>query len=242
MKYIIAIIAIAFLFFSMEANAAKKCGDFNEISIGANRVMANNVWDRTGIDSGTQCIFSSPLKWEWNWVSSTGNIKSYPSIIYGKKPWRSSSTIKTMPVQISAISNFQVSVNVALTNLSGGHNTAFDLWVVSDKAANVNQIVAEVMIWGENNGFNPSGSVINSFEIDGRTYDLYKAQYSNWVYYAFKAQDQNINGVYDIKKFLDTLVTAGELNSSHYLADVEFGNEIQHGTGLMSISSYSVYR
>lgn len=223
---------------------ATLCTQFGEINLASGRMLTNNVWDLTGINTWTQCIHNTPLPWGYNWNidSATDNVKSYPSIVYGRRPWRASSTIASMPVQISAINNFKVDLAGTTTVSSGKYNTAFDLWIVSAKPGTPNQVTAEVMIWLEDSAWVPAGTVIGTHTIDGRVYDLYKAQFADWVYYNFRAQVSGITGIYDIKKFLGVLTAAGEISASSYLGDVEFGNEIVNGVGSMSITKFNVTR
>ena len=58
------------------------------------------------INDFTQCIYrtgsedNTHFGWNWNWPNANNNVKSYPEVIYGKKPWSSSSTSQALPIKI----------------------------------------------------------------------------------------------------------------------------------------------
>ena len=77
-------------------------------------VIENNVWGQGNINDFTQCIYrtgsedNTHFGWNWNWPNVNNNVKSYPEVIYGKKPWSSSSTSQTLPIKIENIDQMYV--------------------------------------------------------------------------------------------------------------------------------------
>ena len=86
------------------------CNDWAQMQIGS-QLIENNVWGKGDIVDYTQCIYktsSNKFGWHWDWPYSGDNVKSYPEVIFGKKPWSNESTHPSLPTQLSAIKTFTV--------------------------------------------------------------------------------------------------------------------------------------
>ena len=58
-------------------------------------LIENNIWGQGEINDYSQCIFTtndSSFGWNWTWPDVGYNVKAYPEIIFGKKPWSTTST------------------------------------------------------------------------------------------------------------------------------------------------------
>ena len=123
---------------------------------------------------------------------------------------------------------------------SGNYNLAFEFWVTEDSTSNQDQITNEVMIWTANSLLQPAGEQIAVFFSDGYYYDLFRAEFDDWIYYAFVSQTDQYEGTLNVHNFINYMVATGHLNPNEYLASFELGNEIVNGSGQTNIRQYSI--
>ena len=124
----------------------------------------NNVWNRQDTRDYEQCIMRRTLPglvetveygWRWRWPTRRGQVKAYPELIYGHKPWHPRSTTPELPRRIDAIEALEVDYEAYLT-VEGTYNLAFDFWITRDDPPSVSGISHEVMIWLDHD-FRPAG-------------------------------------------------------------------------------------
>ena len=111
-------------------------------------LIENNVWGQGTINEFSQCIFTtndSSFGWNWYWPEVGYNVKAYPEIIFGKKPWSTTSTTYELPMKISMVETFEVNFDLTI-EASGNYNLAFEFWVTEDSMSSQDQITNEVMI------------------------------------------------------------------------------------------------
>ena len=223
----------------------EECGDWAKISFGE-YLLSNNVWGKGNIINYLQCIELSQneatyiLGWYWDWPDSvSGDVKAYPEIVYGWKPWESNSTTPALPVQLIDNKDITISWEKMDTELTGVGNLAFDIWLTSTLPPSPNNITREIMIWLENYNQYPGGSLVEQLTINGVNYDLYKADWS-WTYLAFIQTSSNNSNDVQLHSFLKYLVDNNYISSSEYLSSIEFGNEIIHGIGRTTIEKYKI--
>ena len=219
----------------------------------------NNVWAQG--DSVTndrlQCLLKRladgemQYGWRWRWGRAGGNVKAYPEVVYGHKPWFTFSTTPDLPRPISAINEFTVAYDVSMY-AHGRYNLAFDIWVTNSDTPTPSAITHEIMIWvGDRaNAWEPyPGKRVKSVMIGGAAYDLYIKPDAEWLaehgapnvdYIAFNAATAQLSGGIDIKEFLDYLTENGHLPANGYVASVEFGNEVMHGSGELWLKTYEI--
>lgn len=209
-------------------------------------VVVNNCWGKGTITNFLQCIYvktedsNYDFGFNWQWPTNINNdVKAYPEIIYGWKPWSSSSTTPKLPVIISAGKKIIVSFDSIKTTFNGVGNTAFDIWLTSSNTPSTTNITRELMIWTKNFGQYPAGSKVTTTTIDGVTYDFYKGQ-MDWSYYAFVKTSSTEVTTYNIDKFISYLTSLNLVTQNEYVAAIEFGNEVISGTGNTNIKNYKV--
>ena len=205
-------------------------------------LIENNVWGQGSINEFTQCIFTtndSSFGWNWDWPDIGYNVKAYPEIIFGKKPWSVNSTTNELPIKIDNVETFEVNFDLNI-EASGNYNLAFEFWVTEDSISNQDQITNEVMIWTANSLLQPAGEQISVFFSDGYYYDLYRAEFDNWIYYAFVSQTDQQEGTLHVHNFINYMLATGHLNPNEYMASFELGNEIVSGSGQTNIQQYSI--
>ena len=205
-------------------------------------LIENNVWGQGSINEFTQCIFTtndSSFGWNWDWPDIGYNVKAYPEIIFGKKPWSINSTANELPIKIDNVETFEVNFDLNI-EASGNYNLAFEFWVTEDSISNQDQITNEVMIWTANSLLQPAGEQISVFFSDGYYYDLYRADFDDWIYYAFVSQTDQQAGTLHVHNFINYMLATGHLNPNEYMASFELGNEIVSGSGQTNIQQYSI--
>ena len=243
MNSLLKIILSYFLGFSIirSQDTLVQCGAWEEFSLGL-YLLQNNTWGQGDIANFSQCIFTtsdSVFGWNWDWPNIGNNVKAYPEIIFGKKPWSSSSTNNILPIVLNRLENFEVEFDIQ-TEANGNYNSAFEFWITEDSLSNENGITTEVMIWISNNFLQPAGNQISIVYVDGYFYKMYRADFDNWVYYAFVSEIDQHNGTLKIHDFINYMVSTGHLNPNEFLGSFEFGNEIVHGNGQTIINQYSI--
>ncbi len=205
-------------------------------------LIENNVWGQGSINEFTQCIFTAndlSFGWNWDWPDIGYNVKAYPEIIFGKKPWSINSTTNELPIKIDNVETFEVNFDLNI-EASGNYNLAFEFWVTEDSISNQDQITNEVMIWTANSLLQPAGEQISVFFSDGYYYDLYRAEFDDWIYYAFVSQTDQQEGTLHVHNFINYMLATDHLNPNEYMASFELGNEIVSGSGQTNIQQYSI--
>ena len=240
---------VALLFFSLALTRAQdttyNCNGWSQFTIGS-YLVENNVWGQGNITDFTQCIYRTGsgddihFGWNWDWPGGSSNVKAYPEVMFGKKPWSSSSTNTALPIKIQNLDEFYVVYDLDMV-AAGSYNLAFEFWVTTDSMSSETGITTEVMIWMDNNLISPAGNIIGTVTFDGLDYNLYRADWDSWTYFAFLSAEPQYNGVLGVHHFVDHLVSQGMLNSDEYFADFELGNEVVYGTGQTEIRQYEIY-
>jgi len=220
------------------------CDDWSEIGIDDEYIISNNVWNKGDITSYKQCIFKKDngliYGWLWRWpvTDNKKDVKAYPEIIYGWKPWNDNSTTINLPIQIVNIGQIIVSHDIILHAI-GIYNMSFDLWITNSSTPNENNITREVMIWLDKEKLEPGGDFIKRVTIGGEDYDFYKTDW-DWTYFAFVKVSPKLKGITKIHEFVNYLIQEGYVSTDEYLASIEIGNEIAEGRGNTIIRRYSI--
>ena len=234
------------------------CRDWAKLR-NAGFVYENNVWNQGTIkrEHRAQCLLKRVVDgkaqygWRWQWPRAGGNVKAYPEVIYGHKPWFTSSTTANLPRRISAIGELSVAYDIEM-RARGRYNLAFDMWVTNSGRPTPSAITHEIMIWvGERaRAWEPyPGYLAKRVTIGDATYDLTIKPHAEWLkehgapkvaYIAFNARTARLSGRIDVKEFLDYLTDHGHLPADGYVASVELGNEVMSGTGEVWLKSYRI--
>lgn len=215
-----------------------------------NYLVDNNQWNKIVVDQAnqpfSQCLHldsAKPLSvgWKWSWPNLQGQVKSYPSIVYGWKPWRTTTTDIHLPVQLSKMGSFVADFDTSVSGQEVIYNTSFDLWITSTNPPSPETITHEVMIWVVDKSEYTYGSSylhLGRFNIDGEEFDIHISQSSGFIVF-HKVNPMTI-GQISIDHLLNILVDKGIISGSDYLADIEFGNELYSGSGETTIRTYSI--
>ena len=198
------------------------CNGWSQFTIGS-YLVENNVCGQGNITDFTQCIYRTGsgddihFGWNWNWPIGNSDVKAYPEVIFGKKPWSSNSTNAALPIKIQNLDEFYVVYDLDMV-ATGSYNLAFEFWVTIDSMSSETGITTEVMIWMDNNLIGPAGNIIGTVTFDGFDYYLYQANWDSWTYFAFVSAVPRYSGVLGIHHFVNYLVTQDMLDPNEYLS------------------------
>jgi hypothetical protein len=189
--------------------------------------------------------------WSWVWPGQDSSVFAYPEIIFGWKPWTGGrSSDPRFPLKISDMRQLTIDYAVE-TNASGSYNLAPEVWLISGRSgartANPALISAEIMFWVEASGIaQPAGTVVDRPVIAGINYELWQKDHAGdngaggWRLLSFKTPTTLRAGTVPVDELLRYLVTKGLVQADHYVASVEFGNEISGGTGVTWVKKFAV--
>jgi hypothetical protein len=219
----------------------------------------NNVWGSNKVKGKfEQCLLhrtrdgKEEVGWSWRFPGFDPTVFAYPQIIFGWKPWSGGKpTDERFPLRIGDARHLALHYEVE-TQAEGSYNLAPEVWLTESgewsKEPNAKIITAEIMFWMDyKEGARPAGKVIESPTFDGVTYELWKADEigdkgdgRGWTLYSFKSPTVRHQGTISIHQLLDHLVKKGHVNPSHYVASVEFGNEVMGGSGTTWVKRFEV--
>jgi Glycosyl hydrolase family 12 len=189
--------------------------------------------------------------WTWNWPGTNPSVFGYPEIIFGWKPWTGGrSTDRRFPLRLSEMQHLVIQYEVE-TSATGSYNLAPEVWLVSGRSGagvpNPSSISAEIMFWVEAAGVaQPGGAVVDRPQIAGAAYELWQLDNAGdngtggWRLLSFKLPTTQRAGTVPVDELMRYLVQKGLVNPAHYIAGVEFGNEISGGTGTTWVKKFAV--
>ena len=226
------------------------------LSAGSYNVQ-NNQWGRGGITNYSQCVANGGVaadgsvsaRWTWTWPNPPGSseIKAYPAIVFGQKPGYAPTPNTHLPKQINTISQVTSSWSTH-SSYTGTGQLTFDMWLTRDglryDSFDHTPITHEVMIAVEPyNGYgltnrNPA-TFVEDITINGVHYKTYKMDgVLRWRFLVFEMQSPMISGSLDLKPLFDYLKIRGFIQGTEYLSSIEFGSEVQEGTGDVTVDSF----
>lgn len=231
----------------------EKCAEFATINQGEITVE-NNTWNATNLAVGSyqQCIYQhnisgeNKIGWKWSYPDSATGVNAYPELIYGKKPWHSTSTTAALPVVISSISQLKVQYAVALSRNEGEYNLAFDNWISSAASSRPEDIQFEFMIWEDYHEITPFGDFVANVSTPNGDYTLYmgdptwEPEGTSWIYIAFVRTQTRREGTVDVDLLLNYLVDQDLVPEDSFLSTIEFGTELGNSKGYAVIKLFDV--
>jgi len=183
----------------------------------------NDMWNISGY-SVTQTLYACAYN---NWYvvanmnndSGDGAVKTYPNV--------------HQDFNEPAISSFHsISSSFAETSPGVGiYEDAYDIWI--NGVANSGS--TEVMIWTQNHGQSPSGSVEGAATFGGRTYKVWKSG----SYIAFVANANFTSGTLNLLEVFNWIITKGWIPANSTLGQIDYGAEIVSTGGSPATFSFT---
>jgi Glycosyl hydrolase family 12 len=186
--------------------------------------VSNNMWNASGY-SVTQTLYACSYS---NWyVTATmnndngdGAVKTYPN------------SQRDFNDTISSLSS--VTSTFAETSPGTGiYEDAYDIWLNGLATSGS----TELMIWTQNNGQTPSGSVQGTVTLDGRSYTVWKSG----SYIAFVATANFTAGTMNLLAFFQYIIGKGWIPSNSTLSQVCYGAELVSTNGVPETFTFSNY-
>jgi hypothetical protein len=182
-------------------------------------ILDNDMWNAVGND-----------------VSQTLNVCSHSSwYVDDTIPADTSTAVKTYPnVHVDYI-NWVTGVSPLLSQYkkitssyagqgprSGIYEFAYDIWLNGFGAGH-----SEVMIWTQNHGQTPGGSLITSdIRVSGLTWDLYASSDNSYIAFVPANGAAYPRGTLDLTAFFDYLIKGGHVVSTSTLSQIDYGVEV----------------
>jgi hypothetical protein len=185
----------------------------------------NDMWGISGYDVSQTISACSYSNW---YVTATMNNDS------------GNGAVKTYPNSQRDFSNTEISSLSSVTSTfaetspgTGIYEDAYDIWLNGLATAGS----TEVMIWTQNNGQRPSGSVVGSITVSGRTYAVWKAG----SYIAFVASSNFTSGTMELLPFFQYIIQKGWVATNSVLSQVCYGVELVSTNNVPETFSFSDY-
>jgi hypothetical protein len=228
-------IAILALVSVMAAQAQSTCALDGTFTLNNGEfVVQNNVWGATT----PQCI--SAVGNSGFTVTSSGanqgSVAAYPSIYKGCH-WGECSSNSGMPILVSNITSANYSWSTG-GPVSGTWNISAEAWLSpSTNSTSGYNGGAELMMWLDYRGMQPSGSQVGTVNIGGATWEVWYSKLQ-WNYIAYRRSGaSSFSG--DLLDFIKDSISRGYIQSSWYLHDLEAGFEIMSGGAGFTVNNFS---
>lgn len=239
--------------------AAEDCSPYATFDYYGSAVQTKlhtNVWQAQGNETlcvshgDTAASATKPWGWTWDIPGNGTDVIAYPGVAFGQQPFMGYDPAPAATQIGSLTADLHYSYGVT-PDSAGIYNVAASSWVLSSNVSRPENVIGEVMVWVENQGMTPAGTLLASgVSIDGATYDLYREPNmvdktgtvsGGWDYFAFlRTSGAARSGTIHMRAFLNTLVSQGYFLSSDYVASVEFGSEILKGSGEIRATQLSL--
>ncbi len=186
--------------------------------------VSNNMWNASGY-SVTQTLHACSYG---NWYvtatmnndSGDGAVKTYPN------------SQRDFNQKISSLSS--VTSTFAQTSPGTGiYEDAYDIWINGLATSGS----TEVMIWTQNHGQTPGGSVQGTVTFDGRSYTVWKSG----SYIAFVAKTNFSSGTMNLLGFFQWVIGNGWIPADSTLSQVCYGAELVSTNGVPATFAFSNY-
>jgi xyloglucan-specific endo-beta-1,4-glucanase len=123
---------------------------------------------------------------------------------------------------------------------AGVYDVSYDMFLTSSPGA---AYTHEIMVWVKaEGGAGPIGGQIATYSINGYTWDLHSGPNGATTVYSFVATTTITNVNFDLYAFYKTLISAGYVPASYYLAAgaIGAGTEPFTGSTILTTTAFSV--
>jgi hypothetical protein len=236
-------------------NLVEKSGQWDRIQYGEYLVDANTWNIQAAKSKWTETIFYDTLKgsmgWKWDFSGekdelNTVDVKTFPEIIFGKKPYDSyESTTSRLPIKLAS-AQFKLEYEYS-AKASGVYNTTTDLSFTDSENPEPSNIRAKMMIWFDHQNFPffDEEKLIQAI-IDKNQYKIFIdtthiGLEGKWVFIALLPEKFPSQGELNFNEYFDYLLSEGVLKPEWYLSSIEVGSEISSGKGEIIFKQFIVH-
>jgi hypothetical protein len=179
----------------------------------------NDMWNAAGYDVSQTLYVCSHASW---YVDDTipadtnTAVKTYPNVhvdyinwVTGVSPLLShyKKIISSYAGRGPRVGIYEFAYDIWLNGFSTGHN--------------------EVMIWTQNHGQTPGGSlVVSDIMISGRSWDLWASSDNSYIAFVPSEGRAYPSGTLDLTAFFDYLIKHGQVASTSTLSQIDYGIEV----------------
>jgi hypothetical protein len=237
------------------ASLIEKSGNWDRIQYGE-YLVENCTWN-VGAARGkwSETIFcdttTGSMGWRWDFSGEKdgGNTyvaKTYPEIIFGRKPFDVyKSTTPRLPTDLAS-ARFKLEYEYA-ANAGGIYNTTTDISFTDSRNPGPANIRAKLMIWFDrrNMPFFESKTRKRAV-IQGRRHEVFidpdhVGPEGKWVFIALLPDDLPARGELNLNEYFDYALSEGALKPEWFLSSIEAGSEIASGKGKIIFKRFVVH-
>ena len=233
----------------------EKSGEWDRITYGE-YLVENCTWNVNAAQSKWQeTIFCDTLigsrGWKWDFSGekderNTYVVKTYPEIIFGKKPFDNyRSTTTRLPIELAS-AKFQLEYEYE-TNANGTYNTTTDISFTDSKNPGPSNIRAKLMIWFDhrNMPFFESKTMKRAV-IGGRRHEVFidtkhVGPEGKWIFIALLPENIHNRGELNLNEYFNYALSEGALKPEWFLSSIEVGSEIASGKGEITFKRFDVH-
>lgn len=227
----------------------EKSGNWDQIQDGE-YLVENCTWNvQAARHPWRQTIFCDPATgsrgWRWDFSGEDAVTKTYPEIIFGRKPFTIyTSTTTRLPTPLST-ARFRLEYEY-VAKAEGIYNTTTDISFTDSTNPGPANIRAKLMIWFDHRNmpfFESQGT--KRAAIGGRPHLVFidrdhVGPEGKWVFIALLPEDLPLRGELNLTDYFGYLLSEGALKPEWFLSSIEAGSEIASGRGEIAFKRFVV--
>jgi Bacterial Ig-like domain len=204
--------------------------------------VENDAWNVANLTDGVD--YSASLTYDpnnlagtyfsWTYPANVGGVYAFPHIDYESWAAGVSST------QTANMVNLSATYSVSLSNLADS-TAAFDLWFNSQANGSWSTTSTEVLIQVHSTFGAYSNEPFTLSDSDFTGASVHASESSsggaNWNFIVVTLPSDMMSGTLNISNILKELVLDGLMTGQEYLTSLQFGSEVQGGSGSLQINS-----
>jgi hypothetical protein len=233
-----------------------------------NLMLSSTIWNASAATSFSQCINATidsklgvtTAQFDWNFVSSNSEVKTFPNIQFGQQTGfpNSTDTTTVLPALVSSMPDLNVAGTITTTCATGTScyfDSGFDVFFSNTATPTTWPPKAELMILTSYNFPYPltalgGGATISTVTIDGTIFDVVSfvvtppppagTAPTSWPIIQYYAKTPITKLNLKIKDFVADAINRGVVHPTDYIDMVQVGTEVQSGQGITSLTNYNI--
>ncbi|MBN2009670.1 hypothetical protein JW960_10035 [candidate division KSB1 bacterium] len=253
------IISVLFAFIGLSgcthSSQIEKSAEWDRISDGE-YLVENCTWNVAAAHgSWKEIIFCDTMNgsrgWRWDFSKETDNpaayvIKSYPEIIFGRKPYDGyESTSPRLPIALRN-AQFTIEYDYKVIRANGIYNTTTDITFTDSVTPHPENIRAKLMIWFDHLNMDFFQSKFRTQTvIGGRRHEVFidrnhTGPEGAWIFIALLPEKLPHKGKIDLTEYFNFCLSTGALKPEWFVSSIEIGSEIASGKGEVQFKQFLV--